>query len=284
MYRESIEIIEIRFKNIEMHLPESRDAIAQARKLLDLFEETLPKPKNHKPEPEKSTIPISASAPDVALDEYNFKECEKFDHSNLSAHKAGKSTYWLSDDAKRVCIEREGYAQGMYVYAAIDDLKYFQAHPDKVYSVLKKFMSYKKYHVTGFLKDVDVSVLSGEQAEELKEPEEQPSESEQHNEPKEPEEPEPEKQKPLTQAFQEDMGFDYRAVQPKWVGKLQVYSNINGKIVIKENKAILLTTNKMIENLLPLDETDLNRCIRSITHEKQKILRNYLTALRARHG
>ena len=214
--------------------------------------------------------------------------CEKFDTTNLIAKIAGKSTYWVS--GQKVCIQREGYAEGLRVYITVADLRYLYEHPDEIKNVSKT----RRYHITGFLKDVDdVSTLSGsEQAAEIKEPEqeqesepEEPEEqSESKEQEKEPEEPEPEKQKPLTQAFQEDMGFDYRAVQPKWVGKLQVYSNINGKIVIKEDKAILLTTNKMIETLLPLGETDLNRCIRGITHEKQKILRNYLTALRARHG
>jgi len=273
-----METIEIKFKNIEMHLPESREAVAQARKLLDLFEETLdgnvkPKPKNPKPEPEKSTV--SASAPDAASDEYNFKECEKFDHSNLPEHKAGKSTYWLSADQKKVCIEREGYAQGLYIHAAVDDLKYLYAHLDKVNQILKKFTPYKKYHVTGFLKDVDISTLSGEQVQiESEEPEEQPSEHNEHSDNGAP--------KPKIEFFQEDTGFDYMAVQPKWVGRTQVYTNPNGKVVIKADREIVLTTKDTIEKLLKYAEKDLNSCIRGINHQKQNILRVYLTELKRR--
>lgn len=276
------EIIELKFKNIEIKLPESREAVAQARKLLDLFEETLdgnvklkPKPKNPKPEPEESTVPAPMSAP-----EYNFKECEKFDHSNLQAHKSGKSTYWVSEDAKRMCIEREGYAPGLYVHATIDDLKYLQDHPDKVNNILKKFTQYKKYHVTGFLKDIGTSTLSGEQVQaESEEPEEQPSE--QHNEPKE---HGPNGDKPKIEFFQEDTGFDYMAVQPKWVGRTQVYSNPNGKIVIKVAREIVLTTKDTIEKLLQYDEKDLTSSLRGINSQKQNILRVYLIELKKRRG
>jgi len=276
------EIIELKFKNIEIKLPESREAVAQARKLLDLFEETLPpnvkpKPKNPKPESEKSTV---APMPDAASDEYNFQECEKFDHSNLPAHKSVKSTYWLSDDGQRICIEREGYAPGLYVHATIDDLKYLQDHPDKVNNILKKFTQYKKYHVTGFLKDIGTSTLSGEQVQaESEEPEEQPSE--QHNEPKE---HGPNGDKPKIEFFQEDTGFDYMAVQPKWVGKAQVYSNPNGKLVIKADREIVLTTKDMIEKLLQYDEKDVNYCIRGVDSKKQNILRVYLTELKKSRG
>ncbi len=272
------EIIEIRLKYIEMRLSESRDAIAQARKLLDLLEETLPKLKNPKPEPEESTMPASAAAP-ASDSSYNFKECEKFDHSNLSAHKVGKSTYWLSDDGQKVCIEREGYAPGLYVHAAIDDLKYLHDQPDKVHSALKKFTKHKIYHVTGFLKDVDVSTLSGEQVK-IKEPEELKEPSEQHNEPKE---HGPNGDKPKIEFFQEDIGFDYMAVQPKWVGRTQVYSNPNGKIVIKADREIVLTTKDMVEKLL-LQYDDLNYCIKGINPQKQNILRVYLGELKKREA
>jgi len=283
-----VELIEIKFKDIEMHLPESREAVTQARKLLDLFEETLdgnvkPKPKKSKPEPEKSTV--SASAPDAASDEYNFKECEKFDHSNLPEHKAGKSTYWLSADQKKVCIEREGYAQGLYIHAAVDDLKYLYAHLDKVNQILKKFTPYKKYHVTGFLKDVDISTLSGEQVQaESEEPEEQPSEQseQQHNEHSESNGDH--KSKPKIEFFQEDTGFDYMAVQPKWVGRTQVYLNPNGKMVIKADREIVLTTKDTIEKLLQYNEKDLNSCIRGISRQKQNILRVYLAELKKREA
>jgi hypothetical protein len=269
------EIIQIKFKYIEMHLPESREAIAQARKLLDIFEETLhrttekpkPNPQKSKPEPGESIVPAS---------EYNFQECEKFDRLNLPAHKAGKSTYWLSDDGQKVCIEREGYAPGLYVHAAVDDLKYLQDHSDQIYNALKKFMSYKKYHVTGFLKDVDVSTLSGEPEQveqaEIKEPEE----------PRESPEQSSGDPKPKIIFFQEDTGFDYTAVQPKWVGRSQVYTSANGKMVIKLNHEIVLTTKDTVEKLLQYDEKDLNYCIRGINPKKQNILRVYLTELKKR--
>lgn len=190
------EIIQITFKYIELRLPESMEAIDQARKLLDL-----------------------------------------------------------------------------YVYVAIDDLRYLHDHTDQIDSALKKFTHYKKYHVTGFLKDVDVSTLSGEQAElkKLKEP------SDQHNEPKEPGGDDP---KPKIELFQEDTGFDYMAVQPKWVGRTQVYSNPNGKMVIKLGREIVLTTKDTIKNLLQYN--DLNYCIKGINSQKQNILRVYLAELERR--
>jgi len=209
------EIIEIKFKDIELRLPESRDAIAQARKLLDMFEETLPKPQKH--QPEKSIV---SAPPDGSVPEYDFHECEKFNISNLPAHKVGKTTYWLAeiDSQKRICFEREGYAKGLYVYVVIDDLKYLYDHPDEVIHILKKFIKHKKYHVTGFLRDVDISLLTGQT--EPEEPEEQPSEQseQQHNEHSDNGDP-----KPKIAFFQEDTGFDYMAVQPKWVGRTQVY-------------------------------------------------------------
>lgn len=271
------EIIEIKFKDIEICLPESRDAIAQARKLLDLFEETLDgtvKPNPQKSQLEKPTV----IAPPDNTDAYNFHECEKFDHSGLSAHKAGKSTYWLSDDGQRVCIEREGYAPGLYVHAAINDLKYLQEHPDQIYNALKKFMSYKKYHVTGFLKDIDVSTLSGGEQAEIKVPE-------QHNDsdPKEPDDLNDDK--PKIAFFHEDTGFDYMAVLPKWVGKTQVYINSNnGKIVIKANHEIVLTTKDTIDKLLQYGEKDLNYCIRGINPQKQNVLRVYIAELKKSRG
>jgi len=275
------EIIELKFKSIEIKLPESREAVAQARKLLELFEETLGE--GNKEVGSKQNPIAEKSANSVIIpptDEYNFKECEKFDTSNLPAHKAGKSTYWLSDDGKSVCIEREGYAQGLYVYTAVDDLKYLYDHADKVHSALKKFIHHKKYHVTGFLKDVDISILTltgGEQAElkelELKEP------SDQHNELKEPGGDDP---KPKIEFFQEDTGFDYMAVQPKWVGRTQVYSNPNGKLVIKADREIVLTTKDTIEKLL--SQKDLNYCIRGINPQKQNILRVYLAELKRREA
>lgn len=279
-----IEIIEIKFKDIEIHLPESSEAVALARKLLDLFQETLEDIEvgsKQKPIPEKphhadrvetgSRIVTDESKRITSLldnDGYKFQECEKFDHSNLSAHKAGKSTYWLSNDAKRVCIEREGYAQGLYVYAAIEDLKYLQDNPDKVLRTLKKFIRHKRYHVTGFLKDVDVSTLSSQEV--PQEPNEQ-----EHNEPKEKQD-----DKPKIKFFQEDTGFDYMAVQPKWVGRTQVYSNSNGKMVIKADREIVLTTKDTIEKLLQYDEKDLNSCIRGISPQKQNVLRIYLKGIK----
>ncbi len=245
-----VERIEIKYKDIELRLPESSEALAQARKLLDIFEETLP-----------------------ASDEYNFHECEKFDHSNLPAHKAGKSTYWLSDDGQKVCIEREGYAPGLYVYAAVDDMKYLQDNPDQIYRALKKFSKYKKYHVTGFLKEVDISTLSDGQAEQKEPPEH-------HNELKQ---SQGDDAKPKIDFFKEDTGFDYMAVQPKWVGKAQVYTNLNnGKMVIKANHEIVLTTKDTIEKLMQYDEKGLNYCIRGINPQKQNILRVYLAELKKR--
>ncbi len=274
------EITEIKFKDIKIQLPESREAVAQARKLLELFEETLDseKPK-HKPQnskEEESTV----IAPLDNTDKYNFQECEKFDHSNLPAHKAGKSTYWLSDDAKRVCIEREGYAPGLYVRAAIDDLKYLQVHPDQTTCALKNFIKHKKYHVTGFLKDVDISTLYGEGAGvEIKEMPEQHND----NDPKEYDDERDDSNPPKTAFFYEDTGFDYMAVQPKWVGRTQIYTNLNnGKLVIKLNHAILLTTKDTIEKLLQYNDKDLNYCIRGINPQKQNILRVYLGELKKR--
>jgi len=263
-----LSVIEIRFKDIEMRLPESKEAIARARKLLELFEETLPpktitkstKPK--KANPDKSIVSVSA-----VPDGYNFHECEKFDKSNLPAHKAGKSTYWLSE-GKGVCIEREGYAQGLHVYVTIDDLKYLQTHPEQITRVSKT----KRYHITGFLKDVD---LSGEQTAEIKEPEQEQDQQE-----TKPEEP----KKPKLEFFQEDIGFDYRAVQPKQVGRTQVYSNPNGKIVIKVAREIVLTTNDAIETLLQYDEKELTSSLRGINSQKQNILRVYLMELKKRRG
>ena len=271
-----VELIEIKFKDIEIRLPESREAVTQARKLLDLFEETLGGGTTEKPNPQKFKLEESTVAPLDNTDGYNIQECEKFDHSNLPPHKAGKSTYWLSDDAKRVCIEREGYAQGLYVYAAIEDLKYLQDHPDKIFRTLKKFTKHKKYHITGFLKDVEVSTLTtvttGEQ--EAAEPKE-----EEHNEP---EEKEPDNLKPKIVFFQEDNGFDYMTVQPKQLGHTQVYSK-NGKMVIKANREIVLTTKDTIDRLLQYNENDLNYCIRGVNPHKQNILRIYLKEIKKDH-
>ncbi|MFH1261265.1 MAG: hypothetical protein ABII39_04970, partial [Candidatus Micrarchaeota archaeon] len=178
---------------------------------------------------------------------------------------------WLSE-GKGVCIEREGYAQGLHVYVTIDDLKYLQTHPEQITRVSKT----KRYHITGFLKDVD---LSGEQTAEIKEPEQEQDQQETKPEP-EPEEP----KKPKLEFFQEDIGFDYRAVQPKQVGRTQVYSNPNGKIVIKVAREIVLTTNDAIETLLQYDEKELTSSLRGINSQKQNILRVYLIELKKRRG
>ena len=260
-----------------MHLPESRKSLDQARKLLNLFEETLPPkiiPKFRvrmgvgtevvvfqKPNPDKSI---------VSPDEYKF-QCEKFDISNLSAKKAGKSTYWMSDE--KVCIEREGYAAGLRVYVTLADLRYLYEHQDEIKNVSKS----RRYHITGFLKDVD---LSGEQAAEIKEPEQETK-------------PEELSEQSLSndsvkqiklEFFQEDIGFDYRAVQPKSLGKCQVYSNPNGKIVIRVAREIVLTTNDAIETLLQYDEKELTSSLRGINSQKQNILRVYLIELKKRRG
>ena len=208
--------------------------------------------------------------------------CEKFDTTNLIAKIAGKSTHWVS--GQKVCIQREGYAEGLRVYITVADLRYLYEHPDEIKNVSKT----RRYHITGFLKDVDdVSTLSGsEQAAEIKEPEqEQESEPEEPEEQeKEPEEPEPEKQKPKIEFFHEDAGFDYMAVQPKWVGRTQVYLNPNGKMVIKADREIVLTTKDTIEKLLQYNEKDLNSCIRGISRQKQNILRVYLAELKKREA
>jgi len=258
------EIIEIRFKDIEMRLPESRESLDQARKLLNLFEETLP-PKIIPKSRVRMGVGVGTEVvvfqkfnPDksiVSPDEYKF-QCEKFDISNLSAKKAGKSTYWMSDE--KVCIEREGYAAGLRVYVTLADLRYLYEHQDEIKNVSKS----RRYHITGFLKDVD---LSGEQAAEIKEPES--------------EEPEPEPQVKL-EFFHEDTGFDYMAVHPKQVGRAQVYSNSNRKIVIKVDREIVLTTQDMIEKLLKYDEKELTSSLRGINSQKQNILRVYLAELK----
>ena len=197
--------------------------------------------------------------------------CEKFDTTNLSAKKAGKSTYWVSDE--KVCIQREGYAEGLRVYITLADLRYLYEHQDEIKNVSKT----RRYHITGFLKDVD---LSGEQTVEIKESEQEP-------------EPEPEelseqslsndsvKQIKL-EFFQEDTGFDYMAVQPKQVGRTQVYSNPNGKLVIKVAREIVLTTQDMVEKLLQYDDKDLTASLRGINSQKQNIMRVYLIELKKR--
>ncbi len=199
--------------------------------------------------------------------------CEKFDTTNLLAKIAGKSTYWVSNE--KVCIQREGYAEGLRIYITLADLSYLYEHPDEIQNVSKT----RRYHITGFLKDVDVSTLSGSEVSE-KEPEQEsePEESE-LEEPKKPEELE----KPKLEFFHEDTGFDYMAVQPKQLGKVQVYSSSNnGKVVIKVAREIVLTTQDMIEKLLQYDEKDLTASIRGISSQKQNILRVYLIELKKR--
>lgn len=90
----------------------------------------------------------------------------------------------------------------------------------------------------------------------------------------------PEKSKP--EFFQEDTGFDYMSVQPKQVGKAQVYQNANGKMVIKFSREIVLTTKDMIEKLLRYDEKDLTASIRGISSQKQNILRVYIMEIKKR--
>ncbi len=198
--------------------------------------------------------------------------CEKFDTTNLLAKITGKSKYWVSNEKgnEKMCIQREGYAEGLRVYITLTDLRYLYEHPDEIQNVSKT----RRYHVTGFLKDVDVSTLSGSEVSE-KEPEQQPKPPE--PKPEETEEPE----KPKLEFFHEDTGFDYMAVQPKQVGKVQVYSN-NGKVVIKLAREIVLTTQDMIEKLLQYDEKDLTASIRGISSQKQNILRVYLIELKKR--
>ncbi|MBU4190078.1 MAG: hypothetical protein KJ886_03665, partial [Candidatus Thermoplasmatota archaeon] len=79
-----------------------------------------------------------------------------------------------------------------------------------------------------------------------------------------------------------DTGFDYMAVQPRQVGRTQVYSNANGKLVIKADREIVLTTKDTIEKLL--SQKDLNYCIRGINPQKQNILRVYLAELKRREA
>ncbi len=187
-------------------------------------------------------------------------QCERFDISNLPAKKAGKSIYWVSEDNK-ICIQREGYAESIKAYITLSDLIDIHTHPLEILNVKKTI----RYHISGFLNDVDISTLSGEAVKELEELKE--------------ENPEPEKQKPKLEFFHEDIGFDYMAVQPKQVGKVQVYSN-KGKVVIKVAREIVLTTQDMIEKLLQYDEKDLTASIRGISSEKQNILRVYLIKLK----
>ncbi len=200
----------------------------------------------------------------VKIVTYNKFSCEKFDITNLSAKKAGKSTYWVSNE--KVCIQREGYVEGLRVYITLADLRYLYEHPDEIKNVNKT----RRYHITGFLKDVDVSTLSGSEVSE-KEPEQE----------SEPEEPKQEPEKPKLEFFHEDTGFDYMAVQPKQVGRVQVYSN-NGKVVIKLAREIVLTSEVMIEKLLQYDEKDLTASLRGINAQKQNILRVYLIELKKR--
>lgn len=85
--------------------------------------------------------------------------------------------------------------------------------------------------------------------------------------------------------FQEDQGFDYSAVQPRWVGKLRVYyGNSNGQLVIKHSERsvtseILRTTEGEIDRLRQYSEEDLNAVIRGINRDKQHLLRIYLHEL-----
>ncbi len=168
---------EIHFGDIDMFLPKQARAVAMARKLLDLFEEDIPKPetlRNVSPEiiapPAKAaSLTVSGrpetqdmqpgSNPGGATSDFIFQECEPFKWFNLPTFRAGKTMYHLQQG--KVHIMREGYGDST-VFAYLDDLKKLMELTVQEFAAAAlpfKSTNSKYYLISGFLRDVDFSKI-----------------------------------------------------------------------------------------------------------------------------
>jgi len=210
------------------------------------------------------------------------KSMGRFPYEKAQYYLIEKTILWVFGDV--MVVGRVGYGDKrvkiqVALLQSLDEKKISSYANDNMRAILR-----------GLLREVDYSLMppKAKEAPPLKEPlavvdavqkteKKDPEKDEKKDTPPQEEEPE----KPKLEFFHEDTGFDYMAVQPKQVGRTQVYSNPGGKMVIKVAREIVLTTKDMIEKLKQYDEKDLTASIRGISSQKQNILRVYLTELRA---